>query len=227
MPGSAAAKTIVFVGEGPSDVGGENERGVVPGFVKRIVEDHIDGARRVDFDAKSRRWKDIGLHGEFGKGPGGVLGRKLKRAAFEAFKEGCDGVVVVKDRDKGRKSDLLKQLRDGRTSARQNAIGIPIALGVPIREIETWLLADEQALRRVLPDADFAPIKVPLENLKDPKGTLKQIMSSRTASDHDEAALRSRIAEEADPQRIALRCPNGFAPFKKDVEKEIAPLFRI
>jgi hypothetical protein len=84
--------------------------------------------------------------------------------------------------------------------------------------VETWLLADEQAIGRVAQSRRRAPaikaIKKPLEEIIDPKPLFLALLSQADLPADDR--VYEEIASAADLNRIAERCPR-FAEFHKYV----------
>jgi hypothetical protein len=138
------------------------------------------------------------------------------------------GVVFVLDSEgdlKGRK----KELTEGRNRAYPD---FPAALGVAHPCIETWLLADADALRQGLtltetPAAPDKPEELPApcrDTKSNPKAILREIagITRREVSTDD----KDRIAVVLDLSLVRERCPLGFAPFADEVDRHIRPLFQ-
>ncbi|MGD0310313.1 MAG: DUF4276 family protein [Acidobacteriota bacterium] len=85
------------------------------------------------------------------------------------------------------------------------------------QETETWLLADPEAINRVAASRGGKVVpRVPdqLENLQDPKGTFKEVLS-RSGLNYTAQVCRE-IAKETDLTKLRIRCPS-FATFEQKV----------
>jgi hypothetical protein len=84
--------------------------------------------------------------------------------------------------------------------------------------VETWLLADEQAVSKVaVSRGRTRPVKSinkQLEEIIDPKTPLRAMLSQ--AGLPDDEKVYEEIASKADLDKIAERCPR-FAEFRKHV----------
>ncbi len=98
---------------------------------------------------------------------------------------------------------------------------LPAVIGVAVREFETWLIADPNALRRVFglsARLDAAP-----ESL--PPSDAKQLLSDwcaaiGRASPADSREIRSTLAQAIDLDVTATRCP-AFASFRDLVRRAV------
>jgi hypothetical protein len=70
------------------------------------------------------------------------------------------------------------------------------------------MLADQQAMTKALGGPPIDQTKAP-EQLRDPKGVARKIVDGRMSL----REFYRKVAEHADVQRLAERCPKGFAPF--------------
>lgn len=121
-----------------------------------------------------------------------------------------DKALVVRDADR----KLVDQLRD-RMEERVRGRSYPFALKFCVikEEMETWLLADEQAISKVVGE-NIPRVSEDLENIKKPKEKLTQILSRPKVNYTPEVARK--IAAEAEPDTIEYRCP-GFRVFRQSV----------
>ena len=122
----------------------------------------------------------------------------------------------VKEKAKEKARALEEKLKKARD---QQATSIPSAVGVAIKTIEAWLLADETAIAKAFSSETPSTTKNP-EKLSDPK----QILQGRLDKIDVWANYSEMYADLAGNTRIEVlrkRCPNGFAPF----ETELLSLF--
>lgn len=140
----------------------------------------------------------------------------------------CDGLVVLRDSDgtDDRHELNAKGLAD---AAARSPRRIPAVLGLQIRTLEAWLLADAKAFatplhhpRPALPRAPedlWGKVGGPSSN--HPKDVLKRIV--RDLGGHADRQLAARLAEAADLDVVARECPLGFGAFKRDLEQAFRP----
>lgn len=213
---------IEIFGEGKTDVGTQQEddpkpetphHGVVPIIVHKLCNN--PGIMKV------RRHRTIFLQG---KG----LWQKVRFARLNKCNEASGGAVYVVDSEGDLKSKR-EELCKGRDAG---PVSIPMAVGVAHPCIESWLLADPDAIKRGLNLNKLSEVPPHPEELpapqKDrncnPKTTLREIAGivhrELSAEDKDCIAIAMN-----DMQLVRTRCPQGFAPFADEVESHIRPLF--
>ena len=141
---------------------------------------------------------------------------------------GCDGLVLLRDADgrDDRRALNLTGLADAQGRAPRS---IPAVLGLQVRTLEAWLLADAGAFAKVLheprPDLPCPPeelwgkVRDPTSN--HPREVLKRIV--RDLRGTCDRHLAARLAEHADLDVMARECPVGFGAFKRDLERAFRP----
>ena len=193
-------KLLVF-GEGPNDVGkpeGPPEWGTLQRLISLVLKkSEITFERMQIIHLGPRRSK-------------GGFQEKVKLAFREAELRESDAIVYVVDQDgDAKREEKLKK------AWKQQTITIPSAVGVAIKTIEAWLLADETAIAKAFLSETPSTTKDP-EKLSDPK----QILQSRLNEIDVWANYSEMYAKLADHVRIETlrkRCPNGFAPFEAEL----------
>lgn len=142
-----------------------------------------------------------------GKGRG--YEKKAIRWLIEAQKRDYDALVLLVDRDgnENREREITTAQRYGLADG-QN--GLPRAMGVAVEMFDAWMLADEQALTRVL--GVTIQTQPEPENLRNPKKRFTDLVPD-SFGQTPVADLYKRIAEEADIERVKARCPGGFQVF--------------
>lgn len=226
-------RRIVFLAEGTTDIGrkrtpddliSEISGGPITHFVGSIIRDRIGSFP--DMECLGLYFKNLRQH----------RGRPSWAAKIERFisilwqSHGkYVGAAAVRDED-GTGRTRLNEMQHGRTNARNQGMNTPLALGLAVREMEAWLIADEQA---ILSELDLSVSGGSPESDSDPKATFGGIYETycdNCSQAGEDAMGRTKamnsIAAAADPSRLASRCSIGFGPFKEDVEREIAPIFR-
>lgn len=140
----------------------------------------------------------------------------------------CDGLVLLRDADRADDRAELNA-RGLADAADRSPRRIPAVLGLQIRTVEAWLLADAKAfatpLRAARPALPRAPEdlwgKVGAPSSNHPKDVLKRIV--RDLGGRADRALAARLAEAADLDVVARECPLGFGAFKRDLEQAFRP----
>jgi hypothetical protein len=132
---------------------------------------------------------------------------------FRGWLEDCrnknvDKALVIVDQDLSCIKIIVEKMQK---KIKGRKYRFPVKFHVIERELETWLLSDEQAISRVV-ERDVPPVNQALEGIKDPKKKLKKILS-RAKATYTPETLR-KIAEESDIDRIAYRCA-GFRRFRQ------------
>lgn len=213
---------IKFFGEGPDDVGKhdeENQISALQAFVKSIISKSNEG--EVNFDNQAFHIRNLKIHG-------GGFTRKVERAIENASEGGFDAAVFVVDHDGY--NERIKQLYEGRLKAQHNGLDFRLALGVAIRELEAWLLADQDVRRK-----HFGPRGGDdlgdIERLEHPKDNHFErlygflLNTPRTENIPSRGELKVILAQESKPETIEKKCPKGFKPFQEEVKNNLVPLF--
>jgi len=85
---------------------------------------------------------------------------------------------------------------------------------VAIRTFDAWMLADEQALTRVL-GYTVSPQRSP-EDVSDAKGVCTQLLGKSPMA-MSQSEFYASVAREADMSMLTRQCSKGFAPFAQRV----------
>jgi hypothetical protein len=213
---SEHAVVIEFFGEGKTDVGTGTQAtppttGVVPILVHQLC------GRPTTMLTKRRSFAFL---------QGKNLAQKVRFAKRQAFYNGSAGAVFVMDSegDDRKRQKVLDDLSRGRE---QEQVSLPLAVGVAQPCIEPWLLADQQAVRRVTGLQDPLELPAEPESLPAPcqgeTGNPKAILAGWGVRS---AAQKDAIARAIDSTKpLEERCPRGFGNFAQEVRQEIKALF--
>jgi len=174
--------------------------GALQNLVRRVAAAH-------DLDMTYDRVSRSDIHAFHGSGQG--FYKKALRWLFEAARHGHDALVLLIDED-GR-SERVQQIDEAQRAEKP---ALPRALGVAIRTFDAWMLADETALSEVL-GCDVQQQRDP-ERESNPKGVCRSLLESysRPMSQSD---MYAAVADRVSIDRLAERCPSGFAPFAERV----------
>jgi len=190
---------VLLVAEGQHERGKEDRDGALETLVRRLHQDII----QCDLDRVSR--KDI--HAHHGKGQGYF--KKALRWIREAEKRGYDAIVLVIDQD-----NAPERVQEITRAQNEPPITLRRALGVAIRTFDAWILADTQALTRVLGYA-VSPQHYP-EDVSDAKGVCTQLLGKSPMA-MSQSEFYAFVAREADMSTLERQCSKGFAPFAQRV----------
>ncbi len=192
---------VLVVSEGPHELGDDQLEGALVILSARLMNGSAT------FDREKVSSPRVRVHAQPGKG-----GRYEKRVLGWirlAQREGYNAIILVIDQDGDRERE--RQFDRAQDDSR---LLLPRALGVAIKTFDAWMLADEQALSSVLGTSiDLPPAP---ESEGDPKSKCENLRNDA----HSRLSLRemySAIAKVTDVEKLASRCPNGFAPFARRV----------
>jgi hypothetical protein len=119
-----------------------------------------------------------------------------------------DKALIIIDEDMSCRKNLIGKLYK---KIRDRKYRFPVKFHIIRREIETWLLADEKALSKIL-GTNISRVNETLEEIQDPKTKLKIILS-KAQKNYTGETLR-KIAEATDIESISSKCP-GFRRFQR------------
>lgn len=193
---------VLVCGEGDNDIGKsayETSEGTLQVLVSRLLEGkELEFERQPVMHLGARR-----RHGGFKE--------KLKLAFAELAHKDCEGLVFVVDRDREEKrGERLRKARD------EVSEGKPSAVGVAIRTLEAWLLADETAFKKAF-QADTPSTTKDPESIKEPKKELQGRLDAVGHSQYSEAYVA--LARHSRLEVLEQRCPEGFGRFADEVRE--------
>ncbi len=154
-----------------------------------------------------------------------ILAAKAKSAMALAASKGADALVFMHDVDNGAHADVVAQIEAGFAAYSPTAgLTRPVAVAAaPLATVEAWALGAPDALPKVFDDVAEPP--------RHPERLWGRPHDPR--SDHPKQALRrcvgedctrehfALIAERADLDALATRCPTSFAPFLGEARERI------
>src|SRR5262245_60587402 len=134
---------VLFIGEGPHDIGQlgddpnspQKAAGVITVLARKVCPD-------IDEDSWALRWSRIVRFNPDAKKR--RYHAKVSAAiVLSGRKYGCDGTICVADRDKDK--NRLKEMEKGRESG-LNSLGgpYPVVCGVAVESIEAWTLGSPE-----------------------------------------------------------------------------------
>jgi hypothetical protein len=126
----------------------------------------------------------------------------------------ADKASVIRDADNKDPNKLLEEMKS-KTASRSYDFDVKFV--IIVQELETWLLADDEAISRVtqaLSGRSVSRVNENLESIIHPKERLKNILSGAKVAYTPEVA--SEIARESELSKIENRCPK-FREFRQAV----------
>jgi len=232
---------LFLVGEGKSEVGGKSTGGrpdlrtaVLPQLLARYAAGETWRADApLPFSvAGAETWGDLRVQ----RHPGGrirfrelrrVQAHKVNLAITRARHAGADGLVLLLDREvAGRlnpRKDVLEEIRAYRSGT---ADRLAVVAGIPSRCLETWLLADSSARRKVLGSQATSPFSRKSPERRPNAETRKRYLASACKSRNLAVPeARKRLAAAARPEELRKRCPRSYGAFADEMDLELTPLW--
>jgi hypothetical protein len=142
------------------------------------------------------------------KGYGGCaeLRRKGARDIRTWATDGIDRFIICHDSD-GNEPDRIRLLVE-RAIIIPADVSASYCIAVPVEEIESWMIADESAIRAVIPNFRFPGHANP-ESLRSPKEWLiKKSLASNGKPLYAPATFNRRVAEKLNLDTVARKCPS-------------------
>jgi hypothetical protein len=153
-------------------------------------------------------------------GKGHKWGRKVMRLILLAKARGFDAAVVLIDRDRKKDRERLIPLQEGRNG--MTGPFPPCAVGTAVETFDAWMICDENAAEKA--GGDKTKCRPEPENLDGKEGTgkhPKDISAIIFGSGENLGGKYAVVARYADLNLLSRRCPQGFTPFKQDIESRI------
>jgi hypothetical protein len=135
---------------------------------------------------------------------------------FRHVKQGThvDKALVIRDANGKDPGEIILRMQ-GKISNRHYLF--PVKFVAIVRELETWLLADDEAISNVTNEYSGKTVPRVNESLEDiftPKEKLKSLLAKADVPYTDEVARK--IGAATDIERLRYRCP-GFEKFREAV----------
>lgn len=212
---------IVVYSEGKHDVGGRLDVEIdaadanLPAL-PRIVDRLIEKQAPRKYVCRSFRHLPQAI------GKGKKLARKVSYARENAKGE-FSAVVIVIDRDRDPNSKKIALLVEGRDALEHQGLP-PCAVGTAVEAFDSWMIADPNAVEAA--GGDKTRCHASPESLDGTEDTGRHAKCYAAAAFGGGDGLSSRYADVA--RRVRLDhlercCPEGFAPFAKEVRERIGP----
>lgn len=210
---------LVLHAEGPGDLGHPGEH-IAPGdsllaedlgpahiLVARTI-DRVFGVPRAALDFKEPYRTADGRHAHGSR----LLVARLLDQVLAGWLLDPLVVVFLVDADDKPVADRRSILRD---ALERN--GLDGAIGVVVREFESWLIADQAALTRVLGPGHESPASVEALGCRVAKDKLRGWSESQARPGRDSLDIRRELAEAVDLETLTERCP-AYEAFRREIE---------
>jgi hypothetical protein len=229
---------LLFVGEGPDDIGRtENPGGAAAGFLQAALVgsgDPVESKELAFTIADIRIWRTllIPLPRKKTMSFSDAMDRdperdRVRAALLLAATQELDGVFVLKDCEQEGGFDLQKRLRDARIDFEKNDSDTHrpcLVVATPSRVHETWLLADTNVVTSVFGSEGVYKFSQSPEN-RPHSDKLKAHIKAQSKRCHIQPnEARRRLAFLASPKTLTKRCPKCYPGFLKDVDDELRPM---
>jgi hypothetical protein len=219
---------VYLVGEGTNDIGSlaresMYQEPVADGFLQPVLRRFTT----CDVVFVGRQIKTLGR--ERIRGVSEALSRKGHQARSLAGYEHADVVVVALDVDRTGSERASQREADRRIASFRADIEsgfvaaggeVKTVVATPCRTIEAWALADTEAASQVAgADPGVLPRR-PEElwgNPRDPNSNHPKCVFTKLFGGSVATRQYAEIAEQANLDTLATRCPKSFAPFAADV----------
>lgn len=145
----------------------------------------------------------------------GKLRKKCSAWASNLLARGCSHLIVIHDLDNADLNVLQEEL----SAAIAHATFEASLILIPIREMESWLLTDPQAIVAVFKLRSTPKLPSRPETLMDPKKKLAQIVWASGKKQYFNTIHNAKIAKESRIQMVK-KC-KSFCPFPEFVAKNL------
>ncbi|HNX28739.1 MAG TPA: DUF4276 family protein [Syntrophomonadaceae bacterium] len=232
------ARKVLLCGEGPTDCGKQKfgstewEEGPVQPIIMKLVNGDIEFAYTTKEEVKGKK-----IQRRTGAKVTGHGAKSYKLCMIAEERKDIDNIICYVDADrehgsrkskresKKRLQEIYSQISNGfqQFSAARSHNSIPM---VPLKMIESWLLADDQAFAQCFESSPANPVLPGQPELiwgdennpssNHPKNYLKRVLEQ-----YNQEANRDTfksIAEEIDIDALRERCPLSFEIFYQDIK---------
>jgi hypothetical protein len=237
-----AKPCLLFVGEGPQDIGRENEPGgALAGLLHAVLFGAGDPVQTDDLPfeiADICYWTRIQLQS----------GKPRKKTFLEVIKLEPDaerarlamvlaaakhlaGVVILRDCERSDNKELgvtLRTARDAYAALEPPPHARPaLIVAAASRCHETWLLADRDAAHAVLGPDGIHPFSGDPEDRPHCDDLKKHLETHAERLHQSLTEVRRRSSFRGRPDELAKRCKCCYPPFAQDVEHELGERFQL
>ncbi len=136
----------------------------------------------------------------------GELCRKAWSHVVRFGEEGATRFIICHDSDGNDPEEIRKKVRASITAK----IVMPDAccIIVPVQELEAWIIADEEAIKKAIPSLNIKPVPRP-ETIRSPKEWLvTESRKGRSRPLYTPTIHNARVAEHMNLDKVVKKCPS-------------------
>ena len=135
----------------------------------------------------------------------GELLNKASSHILDFALQGATHFIICHDSD-GNDPENIRQAVRKAILPKLNLSDYTHGIIVPVQELEAWMIADEEAIKRVIPSLDIKPVLQP-ESVKSPKEWLiSESRKGRSRPLYAPATYNARVAEQLDVDKVKKKC---------------------
>lgn len=171
-------------------VEGDYDKDVLEELIKKCVSEKIEVIPRVS-DGSSKLMKNFPSF--------------LQSFCFGNEGKPVDKAIVIRDADNKDPEKLEEKMR---SKIENRSYPFEVKFIIIVQELETWLLADEEAISKVTQSRSgksVSRVKENLEEITQPKERLQKLLSGANVSYTPQVA--KEIAKEINLSKLEYRCP--------------------
>lgn len=140
----------------------------------------------------------------------GDLRQNACRVIREFSARGATKFIICHDSDKENPEHLRKNVKN--ILIRDGCGGFVCEIVVPVQELEAWIIADSNAIKKVIPSLSIPNMASP-ERIDNPKEWLRRKSRKRSKPIYVPTIHNERIAHHIDLTTLERKCPS-FRPLK-------------
>lgn len=194
---------ILLVSEGKHEAGQDGRDGALARIVQRLLQVEIEFTFKKVSDRSVNEIQPM-------PGKAAAYEKRLLMWLRYAEKNNYEAIALVIDHDG------YDERNDGIEAVQATArFSLPRAMGLAIRTFDAWIIADETAWSQLAEGTANRPQSP--EEIKNPKQVCADLRDELEI-EGSMSDVYAAVADKADLDRIAERCPKGFAPFKQRIE---------
>jgi hypothetical protein len=221
---------VLFVGEGPHDIGSpefaprpSQAVGVIPILARKVSPE-------IGADSVGLFWREIPVLNRDKRKKG--FAAKVANAILLAVRNKCEGTVCVADQD----AEVVRLAAMEEGAERGLAIvgnQHRAVCGVAVESVEAWTLGAPSAIATILKDTKERVLQeyklAAVEEFNQNSGKLdqrpKDLLERIAGLKHGKASAewREDIANATDPAELCQSCHQGFKPFTEKLKAAFGP----
>ena len=119
---------------------------------------------------------------------------------------GATHFIICHDSDGGDPEEIKNKVES--VMKEKNCSAFNYTIVIPVQELEAWIIADEQAISKVIPTLSIKPVMSP-ESINSPKEWLiKESRKTRSHPLYVPTLHNHRVAQHVDLSKLEIKCPS-------------------